>query len=243
MRKGLLVILVVGLVLIGLTGCVEEEEKVEGEKKQKPKEEYKIEDYSVIVENGIPYLKVKLKGKAPISYLKVMLSDPEGATVDKKYVSKEDLFDGVETIKLRMTGFSFGQSPKAGAYTISVVDVLDKQLCTKTVRFNGGQIEIKEVEFEVKSYEGFFSEKFITGVSIVVVNKGDLPVVVNKAVIEVDGQEKEIPLLQEWIPPNKSKKIIEPIYISDLGGGTHSARVTLYSDDVEVATYELEFDI
>jgi len=248
MRKSL-ILLIVGLVLIGLISTtlilgliglmvtLEEESYMEEEKPKEEYEAYKIEDYWVTLGGGeISYLKVKLKGKA--SNLLVMLSDPEGITVDKKYVSEENLLDGVETVELRMISPFTTKQPKAGTYTIIIVDTFGKQLyLKKTIRFGGGRVKIKEIKFNV---EGVSARGLVIWINMILVNDGDLPICVTKAIVEVNGKKKEI-FLYEWIPPGKDKKIIKRSSIPL--GERPLAKITLYSGDVIVGTCNVTFDI
>ena len=181
----------------------------------------------------VGYLKVRVEGEA--SSLKLMLSNPEGDT-STAYISKDELLDGAEVEKLRMADYR--ETPKAGTYTL----IIKKGLAGDTVyqeelTFNGADVNIEKIKFQTESYE-FLGKGVITKISLTISNDGDLPAIFDKMVVIIDGDTSEF-LFYEELLPKESREVTEPAYIS-LKEGTYSVTVKLYSNEVELASYDTQ---
>ncbi len=195
-----------------------------------PTSEYKI-SYSPIVDSGTAYLKVRVEGEA--SSLKLMLSDPEGNT-NTAHISKDELLDGAEVEELRMA--DYGKTPKAGTYMLIIKRAYTGDIVyQEELTFNGADVSVENVEFQTKSYE-YLDKGAITEISLIISNDGDLPAIINKIAIIIDGDMYEIPFY-EGVLPKENKEIIRSAYIS-LRKGTYLVTIKLYSREVELASYD-----
>ncbi|PNV77622.1 MAG: hypothetical protein C0200_05190 [Thermoproteota archaeon] len=194
---------------------------------------------SPVAEEEKAYLKVRIEGEA--ADLKILLSDPDGTTADEIYVSKEKLLDGVETVKLSMAGYAM--TPKAGTYTLLIVKFREGKLVyKKELTFSGANIRIDDVKIktEYNPYTGYRVEE----VNLRVSNSGDIPAVINKAVVMVDHVER-ISFIPRAIPPKESRmmEILGQAYIIGLERGVHHVTIKLSSGEIELAGYETNIEL
>lgn len=230
------IVTLIGLLIIGIAGCVEEKNSTTS--KPELTSEYKVE-CSPITEFGTAYLKVKVEGKA--KDLKVMLSDPEGSTIDFTLISKDDLIDGIEAVKVAMS--RCGETPKPGTYTLIIKQYFpEKVLYKEELTFSGAKVSVLDVEFETTFFE-YANTYNISSLKLLITNNGDLPAIIDKIVIVIDDKESEIPFFFEDIPPKENKVIIEKPFLSFLDSGTYPVTIKLYSGQIELTSYETQIEL
>lgn len=231
---------IVGLLAIGFSGCVDNEKSAPTEI---PTPIYKVE-YSTIADAGISYLKVKVTGIS--QDYKVILSDPNGSTTGIAYISKDDMIDGVETVDVQMS--EYGKTPKTGAYTLLIKQILPEDVVyvTKPV-FKKVLIDLGDIKFESSKYCYGTCEYTITKVKFTITNYGDIPVIINYALVGIGGekypatscfdgrprvmnrQESKINLI-EGIAPNDSKEIMGNLYFPVRSRYRYDIDIALYSE-------------
>jgi len=249
--KMLGIIALIGLLAIGFVGCVEEKKVVT----QKPEltpiptptatpvmtalAERKIE-FQPIVEATRVYLRVNVTWMPET--LKLELFDPNGSRIDVKYVSKDDLGDGNETVKLNI--WEIGEDSKPGTYSLLVKDPKGKIVYNSTITFEkGAKLRIEDVLIEDITYVGgVVNRYYISKMRLFLSNNGDLPAFIDKAVLLVDGKKTEKDLFL-GIPPIEVKEI--KLYSTKLSSGLESGKYTLtiklYSHEgCELASYKTE---
>lgn len=168
------------------------------------------------------FLKVIVKG--PPENLYVTVTNPEGTVVGEKYISKEELLDGNETVVVRMS--KVRTLPKSGTYTVIVKEALSNKIVyTTKPTFKGVKLKITDVEYE--RIEWKYSNLAVT---LRIKNEGDLPVRY-RAIVRVNGKKDEFyPRSTLCILPGEKKGLKDFLYIP-LEEGVHTAVVELYGDD------------
>lgn len=168
------------------------------------------------------YLKIIVRG--PPENLYVTVTNPKGTVVGEKYISKEKLLDGGETVMVRMS--KLRTLPKPGTYTVIVKEALSNKIVyTTKPTFKGVKLNITDVEYE--RIEWKYSNLAVT---LKVKNEGDLPVRYS-AIVRVNGKDDEFdpPLSALCILPGEKTSLIDTLYIP-LEEGVHTAVVELYGD-------------
>lgn len=252
--------MVIGLTAVGFSDCVENQKAVSYNSNLVPTEIpnpiYEVE-YFATVDNGIPYLNVKVVGKS--QDYKIILSDNDGSTTGIVYIKSDDLIDGVETVKVKMN--EYGKTPKAGTYTLLIKQTLPEKIVYATnATFKGALINIIDTDFLSQKYCYGSCYYTITNVKFTIKNFGDIPAIIDYALIGIGGDEspaspcptKSVPLdndrryrvidrqeskiyLKEGIAPNESKEITGNTYIFDLRSGyRYPIDIDLYSEQEPV---------
>jgi hypothetical protein len=186
-------------------------------------QEYQVE-HSALARGGIAVLRVRVSG--PAKDLKVILSGPEGNTVGKASIAKDNLLDGVESVDVEMG--EWRETPKPGVYTLLVFDYADRIYYKENLTFKGGDLSITKAEIE---FEGGFT----INLRLTVLNKGDLPVFTDYCEVKIDD---ECYVSRDYLgfSPEKSEASchIHHVFVEE---GVHSVAIKLYSKGEETATY------
>jgi len=200
--------------------------------------------YTPIAENETACLKVRVEGE-PVERLKVMLSDSEGNTIDFTYVLKDDLIDGIETVYV---GMSRGGTPKSGTYILVIKgESSGKIICKETLTFSGVHLSLTDVQlgtfisgtFETTMFQVEKGKYRIDAVKLLITNDGDLPAVINRAMMVIGDQASESSFIaRQGISPKTSKEIIMGGFLIWIGHGTYPLTIKLYSGDTEIVRYE-----
>ena len=204
--------------------------------------------YSVITtEYGIPMLKVTVTQLFPD--LVVILSNPDGNTVDKDYIFMDDLLDGAESVELRMS--EYGELPKPGTYKFFVTLGGPATIYEGEVTLTAANVNIKKAEFKT-TYHRSLGYSSIDRIILTVTNNGDLPVTFDKLIIRADGIEDEEDLTLSGYPlygvsRGESEEINRSVSISGLKEERCPVTVELYSlqeeDKVADHSTQLTFEI
>jgi len=239
------ILALIGLLVIGMAGCVEEKNDITSKPESTPTEistsKYKIE-CSAFAEDRIAYLKIRVEGEA--KNLKVILGDPEGYTTDAENITRDDLLDGIETVKVAMSSATsiYWDIPKAGTYTLVIKESSSGEIVYSTkLTFSGAKIRIINREFTYGYYESSFYYDLME-LKLQITNEGDLPAFFDEIVIVIGDKEYNF-LHYEGISPKESKEIIEKTHISNLESGTHPVTIKLYSKKTELASYETQLTL
>ena len=189
--------------------------------------------YSAISEDGRAALKVTVRG--PAESLEIILSDPDGNTVGRRYIPEEDLVDGVETVEVDMA--RYGETPKRGTYTLVVKTLYpEEKIYEANPTFKGAKLNITKAEYETEYLLGSWD---IRKLKLTISNDGDLPAIIDKIVIKAGGKEEDLPILK-GISPGEEKTISKTLWISGLEKGKHPVTVELYSKDNKLTSYTSE---
>ena len=133
--------------------------------------------------------------------LKVILSNPEGNTVGKEYISVDDLEDGKETVYVDMAD---GQ-PKPGPYLLILKTRQDDRILNRTtVTFTGAQLSIEKVTGTYSKYSDGTCD--IKKLRITVRNEGDLPAIISKGMVRVGDEEDDF-YVRESVMPGEERTI------------------------------------
>lgn len=205
--------------------------------------DYTVE-YSIGGGYGYPRLLVNVSG--PADDLAIILTDPEENT-HIAYISKEEMIDNFEGVRVSMCK---GGNPPEGTYKLVVKTVTPEKVVYKTeVKFTPADVHITDAEIKLKWIGDHWLIKsgyYISDYSIYVKNDGELPLVPDKILINIDGEEIEI-----WGSPvrvlllyGKSSKIegIDQRSRYYLGPElrTDLSIIELYSEENKVASFETE---
>jgi hypothetical protein len=170
--------------------------------------------HSASLEIGVcPVLKLNVSGEA--RDLDVELISPDG----KKYSShifNSSLFDGFEEVSIKME--ECAKTPKPGEYKLFIRSGKEVLSALK-LRFSGPAIEVRDVETkEGKLY-------------VTVFNKGDLPVILHRIVVE----NKDV---TEWLFMEPLSPMVEKKLEFNIGFEPEKFNLMLFSENKLVARYE-----
>jgi len=195
-------------------------------------------DYEVITRYSSAYLSVRVEG--PQKSYEVLLFDPEGESVGYGFISSDDMLTGHETVEVSMTDTGV-TNPASGEYWLIVREWLpEKEVFEARPVFEGPDVSITDVEFETNYYD-YFGEGDVNGAVLQIYNGGDLPVFPDEIRYIVAG-EQEDSSIYESLPHGETTVIEDWLYI-ELDQGTHSVTVEIYSEGVELDSYETQVQI
>ena len=104
-------------------------------------------EYRPLIENGQPFLEVRVTGKA--AKLAVMLTDPKGKT-ETQVIEENEMITNAKTVRLAMQ-----QKPEAGTYTLLVKTFQPERVVYKaTPKFTRGRLTILDAQFKWKPWTG-----------------------------------------------------------------------------------------
>ena len=182
--------------------------------KPKGKTESKVEggvrfNYWTDLVDGVPYLVVNLSGSGPVD---LSLSYPSGKVLDSASVVAPD------RVKLAMC--VKGRTPIFGRYVLSLKGATSKDY---NITFYGPNIYFNTMKLKV-------SASVSTGITLdsifaVIDNKGDLPAVAKKLVVEVDGEKHEYTIWLE-LPVRRPARFSEDLSVG-LTPTKHKVRIRL----------------
>ena len=189
-------------------------------------------------------MKVRVEGRP--QYLNLILTDPDGIEISRAWITEDDLLDGIETVKLKMA--NYGETPKGGIYTLIIKKSYGDVLFTKKLSFNGANVSINEVRFEYQYWERFKDCKYtIEKIKLNISNNGDLPAIVDRALVTIDGDVVKVSFYpRKALLPNSTNKVEEPFRIAPpfcLKLGTYKVVVGLYSEKKLLTSYETEITL
>ena len=224
---GLIAIAAIVAVVI-FAGCVE-------------KSSYRVE-YSPIAE-PFPRLLVNVSG--PSDDLAIILTNPEEYT-DIAYISKEDLIDNFESVRVRMCKSG---NPPVGTYKLAIKTITpEKVVYEAEEKFTPAVISITNAEITLKWFGGVASCYRLVGYDITVKNEGELPVIIDYVLISISDDE-----IREYKHRGMShgeNKIEERSEGGGLSGYLSReitpmslATIELYSEGNEVANFKAEITI
>ena len=199
-------------------------------------------DHSMPEQPG--YLPVNVSG--PADELALLLTNPKGKT-DIRFISKRELIDNFETVKLGM-----GECPLSeGPYILTVKTVTpEKVIYKKELWFTSPDVSIADAEFTYKithlggayGYAGYY---FLEMTSLTLINNGDLPAkrdTNERALITLDGKPENMTLLTRrysispykidfypptYIPNGKNKVPIRAEAMYGLKKGKYFVTITI----------------
>ena len=221
---GLIAIAAIVAVVI-FAGCVE-------------KSSYRVE-YSPIAE-PFPRLLVNVSG--PSDDLAIILTNPEEYT-DIAYISKEDLIDNFESVRVRMCKSG---NPPVGTYKLVIKTITPEKVVYKVeAKFTPAVIRITDAYVKFKRTGGVYRTLpyYLDEYSITVKNDGELPVKGDGILISINGDEIGIP--KHMGMPHGENKIEGkgPYYLSREITPVDLATIELYSEGNEVANFKAEITI
>lgn len=196
-------------------------------------------------------LKVKIVAKRGSTDMYILVSDPDGKTIGRKFIPKEDLYDGLEFVKFQMGDYE--RTPKPGNYTAVLVSYPSRELLYKETRtFNVANLS---VSVGVKTHHGKYMYAFWD-------NTGDLPIFVQYASIEIKNLvSPEIVYLWEnkappagsdapivLSPPNEKytmpggNRFIMQVPLDNLKEGTYGVLILLHYPIGEKGFADIQYD-
>lgn len=143
-----------------------------------------LPDYDVEWNVGVSYLKttsvstpyaelsLKVIARHNFTDMYVIVSDPDGKTIGKKFIPKEDLFDGLEIVKFQIA--SPETTPKSGSYTVVLETYSSRELLYREKhQFKGPNI-VLDLYYNV---QGIMGKEMYHPIEIHYKNIGDLPLI------------------------------------------------------------------
>lgn len=172
-----------------------------------------ITNFRAIDDNGTPVIQVTIVGDA--ARLKVLLLKDENE-IDIEFVSKLQLRDGKEKIKLRI-GRSY-ETPGGGLYTVEVYH-RGKCVASDTNYFKGPHLRVISF-FPTFLDVDIFYKKYLSAIAMTIINTGDLPVYVSKIYLQSGlgnnftvYEAYTLPERIQRIKPGELMKLAEPTYL------------------------------
>jgi len=165
-------------------------------------------------------LKIEIKAKEA-SDMYVIVSDPDGYTIGKKFIPKEDLFDGLEIVNFQMGDYE--RTPKEGKYTVVLVSSPSRELLYKETRTFNASLS---VHTDILTYP---SGKYLM---MVWENTGDLPIFIQYATMEI---KKEYPKKIVYLWEHKAPPAGSELAILLMPGGDFVKQIPL--DNFNEGTY------
>jgi len=230
---------IIGLLIIGIAGCVEEK----NDKISAPEltSEYKVECSPISGKRvGTAYLKVRVEGKA--ADLRVNLSNPEGFETGFACISREELIDGSETVKVCME--ARGEMLKAGTYTLVIfrTDMPTRDVVyTEYLKFSAAKVRVIGRVFVVE-FDAFTETYRIITLKLSVINEGELPAYIGGGKMVIDDEEYAL-LFCKGISPKESELIVSGVHTYEIKSGTYPVTITLHTQQVELARYETQLTL
>ena len=140
-------------------------------------------EYRPLIENGQPFLEVRVTGKA--AKLAVMLTDPKGKT-ETQVIEENEMITNAKTVRLAMQ-----QKPEAGTYTLLVKTFQPERVVYKaTPKFTRGRLTILDAQFKWKPWTGGGHQQ-PEAITLTVENQGSLPVCFDRLVATIGEQRCE----------------------------------------------------
>jgi len=219
-RKHMIAILCLLLALM-VAGC---EQKGETAISNAPQPDYDVEwstgvSYLKTSSVPVPYAELTLRITARHNFtdMYVIVSDPDGHTIGKKLIPKEDLFDGLEIVKLQMAPPK--TTPMSGSYT-AVLAASSRELIYKEDHtFDGPNITINFTNLGFVDY--ISNEGVINYVNFLIINKGDLPTFVYDVSVAIFQKDTKECLLKWHLKPDGGvdflKDVPQPLGTIHLG--------------------------
>ncbi|RLI78066.1 hypothetical protein DRP05_08490 [Archaeoglobales archaeon] len=132
----------------------------------------------------------------------VIVSDPDGKTIGKKFIPKENLFDGLEIVRFQMAPPK--TTPKSRNYTVVLEAYPSREMiCSKKPTFKGPDI-IVNVYYDTKNIVG---KEMYHPITLHYKNIGDLPLLYTNFHIKISADSKTI--FEESVGTS-SKVILQP---------------------------------
>ena len=180
-------------------------------------------------------LAVNMSG--PAEDLAVIFTNPEGYT-SIRYISKNQMIDNFEGVSFSMCK---GRSPPAGTYKLVVKTVTPEKVVYKTeMKFKPAIVQITDAKVTLKWHD--YLNVYQMNYEITVKNDGELPILLDNVLIDLDGKEIESCCIF-WANSGESE-----IYkrgscssgITDEWRVPNLAKIELYSEGNKIASFETE---
>lgn len=190
----------------------------------------------------MPALKLKFSAK---NDTELILLNPDGKKVDLYRVKY-----GMTEAELEMSVFD-EVTPKPGTYTLIVKDPTGKQIDTYKFDFKGAKLQIVGVEPDWDHMK-ILKTYLLSRLTIKVKNTGDLPAVVTKAEVNLDGKKGTVYYAPTaCLLPNESRiyylgGVVSGVMIQipeELSGDTYNLTVTLKDSGSVLATYSTKVTV
>ena len=134
-----------------------------------------------------------------------------------------------------------GVSPKPGRYKLIVTSLDGLKIYEKILEFQGPKLRILNVSLKV-GWDNVV-KGVIRGMSMSIVNEGDMPAIIKEIVVQVDSRNYTVPM-EIAVPVGEARIDLVHATIAGLDKGSHKVDVILLgSDKLALATYTMLVNI
>jgi len=140
-------------------------------------------EYRPLIENGQPFLEVKVTGKA--TKLAVMLTDPNGKT-ETQIIEENEMITNEKVVRLPME-----RKPAPGTYALAMKTFQPERVVYRaSPKYSRGKLTILDAAFKWKPWTGGGHQQ-PEAITLTVENQGSLPVCFDRVLATIDDQKCE----------------------------------------------------
>ena len=192
---------------------------------------FTLKSYKVVVYGDQVSLLILFKANSTVN---ITLVGPDNTTLSSITARPGD---GIAYLAMAPPG----TTPRAGRYKLIVASLDGVKIYEKTLEFQGPKLEILDASLRV--FWDNVVKGVIEGVSIVVVNNGDMPAIVKEIVLQINSRNYTVPI-EVVVPVGEAKIDLVHATIVGLDRGSYKVNIILLDSSKRVlANYTVPVDI